>query len=90
MFLTIFLCVRNQFEEAISKSNYYRFLENTKFNWFYLHILLIKIMNSFILHMQKNRNKIKCIIYGMRFVKKFMNKLKYIIKIVCELFQQVF
>jgi DDE superfamily endonuclease len=33
MFTTVFLFVRNQFEEAVSKNVFYRFLENANYNW---------------------------------------------------------
>ena len=33
MFTTVFIFVRNQFEEAASKNVYYRFLENANYNW---------------------------------------------------------
>ena len=35
MLSTVNLFVRNQFEEAISKNVYYRFLENAKYNWYF-------------------------------------------------------
>ncbi len=33
MLATVFLFVRNQFEEAVSKNVFYRFLENANYNW---------------------------------------------------------
>ena len=33
MLTTVFIFVRNQFEEAVSKNVYYRFLENANYNW---------------------------------------------------------
>ena len=35
MLSTVFLFVRNQFEDAVSKNVYYRFLENAKYNWYF-------------------------------------------------------
>ena len=40
MFTTVFLFVRNQFEEAISKNVYYRFLENANYNW---HLFVLNL-----------------------------------------------
>jgi len=33
MLATVFIFVRNQFEEAVSKNVFYRFLENANYNW---------------------------------------------------------
>ena len=35
MLSTVCLFVRNQFEDAVSKNVYYRFLENAKYNWYF-------------------------------------------------------
>ncbi len=40
MFTTVFLFVRNQFEEAASKNVYYRFLENANYNW---HLFVLNL-----------------------------------------------
>ncbi len=38
--------------------------------------------------LEKNRNNRKIITYGVRLLKYFLNKLRYIIDIVCELIQE--
>lgn len=37
---TVCLFVRNQFEDAVSKNVYYRFLENAKYNWYFFIMAL--------------------------------------------------
>lgn len=40
MLATVFIFVRNQFEEAVSKNVFYRFLENANYNW---HIFTLNL-----------------------------------------------
>jgi len=40
MLTTVFIFVRNQFEEAVSKNVFYRFLENANYNW---HIFTLNL-----------------------------------------------
>ena len=40
MLTTVFLFVRNQFEEAVSKNVFYRFLENANYNW---HLFVLNL-----------------------------------------------
>ena len=59
------------------------------FLWYsILTYLSFKENHSFYEVLEKNRNKRKIITYGMRLLQYFLNKLKYIIDIVCKLIQE--
>lgn len=46
MLSTVCLFVRNQFEEAVSKNVYYRFLENAKYNWYFFTMNLSGVIEK--------------------------------------------
>jgi len=49
MLTTVFIFVRNQFEEAVSKNVFYRFLENANYNW---HIFTLNLSCQVVKNME--------------------------------------
>ena len=53
MLTTVFLFVRNQFEEAVSKNVFYRFLENANYNW---HLFVLNLSCQIDKNMESKSN----------------------------------